>query len=57
MGKRDSKYSLEEAIELDEGFFTTEIDENEKDKPLKRGCGSQRKTKVLVMAESKPIEG
>ena len=52
MGKRDSKYSLEEVIELDEGFFTTETGENEKDKPLKRGRGSQRKTKVVIMAES-----
>ena len=57
MGRRDSKYSLEEVMELDEGFFTTETDENEKDNPLKRGRGSQRKTKVLVMVESKPVEG
>ena len=57
MGKRDSEYLLEDVIELDEGFFTTEIDEDEKDKPLKRGRGSQRKTKVLVMAESKSVDG
>ena len=57
MGKRDSEYSLKEVIELDEGFFSTEIDEDEKDKPLKRGRGSQKKSKVLVMAESIPVEG
>ena len=57
MGKRDEQYSLSDVIELDEGFFSTEIKEEDKDEPLKRGRGSQKKTKVLVMAESKPIEG
>ena len=57
MGKRDSHYSLSGVMELDEGFFTTEISEDEKEKPLKRGRGSQNKSKVLVMAESTPIEG
>lgn len=57
MGKRDSEYDLKEIIELDEGFFSTEMEEEEKSKPLKRGRGSQKKTKVLVMAESIPIEG
>ncbi|MDR1347731.1 MAG: IS1595 family transposase [Prevotellaceae bacterium] len=57
MGKRDSRYNLSGTIELDEGFFSTEIKEEEKDKPLKRGRGSQKKSKVLVMAESQPVEG
>jgi DNA-directed RNA polymerase subunit RPC12/RpoP len=57
MGKRDELYRLSDVIELDEGFFSTELDEDEKNKPLKRGRGSQKKTKVLVMVESKPIEG
>jgi hypothetical protein len=57
MGKRDSTYWLKEVVELDEGFFSTEMDDQEKDKPLKRGRGSQRKTKVLVMAESLPVDG
>lgn len=56
MGNRDEHYSLFGEIELDEGFFTTEIDEDEKDKPLKRGRGSQKKSKVLVMAESSSTE-
>ena len=56
MGNRDSQYTLSGIIELDEGFFTTEISEKEKNKPLKRGRGSQKKTKVLVMAESVPVE-
>lgn len=57
MGNRDDGYQLSGPIELDEGFFSTEIDEQDKDKPLKRGRGSQKKTKVLVMTESKEIEG
>lgn len=56
MGQRDAEYKLAGCIELDEGFFTTEIEAGEKDAPLKRGRGSQRKTKVLVMAESQPNE-
>jgi len=57
MGKRDERYILSGQIELDEGFFSTEIKEEEKEEPLKRGRGSQKKTKVLVVAESKEVEG
>jgi DNA-directed RNA polymerase subunit RPC12/RpoP len=57
MGKRDGQYELSGQIELDEGFFATEVKSEEKNKPLKRGRGSQKKTKVLVMAESKKVEG
>lgn len=56
MGQRDATYKLVGSIELDEGFFSTSVEEDEKDKPLKRGRGSQKKTKVLVMAESTPQE-
>ena len=35
MGKRDDKYTLEGAIELDDAFFSTEISVEEKEKPLK----------------------
>ncbi len=52
MGKRDDKYTLSGQIELDDAFFTTEVPDDRKDKPLKRGRGSQSKTKVLVMCES-----
>jgi hypothetical protein len=55
MGKRDEMYSLSGVLELDEGFFSTETDDAEKHTPLKRGRGSQKKTKVLVMVESEPI--
>lgn len=56
MGERDGKYTLAGQIELDEGFFTTSLSEEHKNKKLKRGRGSEKKTKVLVMAESKEIE-
>lgn len=55
MGKWDERYTLANMEELDEGFFTTEVPDNEKGKPLKNGRGSQRKTKVLEMAET--VEG
>lgn len=55
MGKRDGEYILAGQIELDDGFFATEKPKDQKDKPLKRGRGSQKKTKVLVMAESEKV--
>lgn len=56
MGKRDNEYKLSGQMELDDAFFTTEISNDQKNEPLKRGRGSQSKTKVLVMAESETVE-
>lgn len=56
MGKRDAKYKLSGQVELDEAFFPTRLDSDQKDEPLKRGAGSQKQTKVLVIIESKPTE-
>lgn len=56
MGNRDGEYVLAGRIELDEGYFSTKTSKEDKDKPLKRGRGSQRKSKVLVMAESEIVE-
>jgi hypothetical protein len=56
MGNREGGYVLGGRIALDEGYFSTEVPQEEKDKPLKRGRGSQKKTKVLVMAESEFVE-
>jgi len=56
MGKRDDKYSLCGNIEMDEGFFTTQIPEEQKNEKLKAGAGSQRKTKVAVMAQTQESE-
>lgn len=53
MGQRDSEYKLNGSVELDEGFFSTQFDGEES---LKRGRGSQAKTKVLVMTESDSSE-
>jgi hypothetical protein len=55
MGNRDGEYVLAGRIELDEGYFSTETPDNEKDNPLKRGRGSQKRSKVLVMAESELV--
>jgi transposase-like protein len=57
MGRRDEEYQLTDVIELDEGYFSTISSDEEKTKPLKRGRGSQKKSKVLVMVESIPVEG
>lgn len=55
MGKRDSLYELEGMVELDEGYFSTETSQKEK-QILKRGRGSQKQTPVSVMAESTILE-
>ncbi len=52
MGKRDAEYNVSRMVELDEGIFSTEVPDSEKDKPIRRGHGSQKKTKVLVLAET-----
>jgi len=56
MGKRDDKYTLKGNIELDEGFFSTETPDSQKQEKLKAGAGSQKKSKVLVIAESTESE-
>lgn len=56
MGKRDDKYTLKGCIELDEGFFSTEIPKEKKNEKLKASAGSQRKSKVMVIAETTPAE-
>lgn len=55
MGKRDSRYKLAEFIEIDEGFFETINTDNQIDIKTKRGRGSQKQAKVLVLIESTPI--
>ena len=56
MGIRDGRYVLNGDVEIDEAFFTTETPKEKKGRMLKAGAGSERKAKVLVMAESKVIE-
>lgn len=54
MGIRDDKYFLDKQVEIDEGFFEISLETNEE---LKRGRGSQRQAKVLVMTSEKPVKG
>lgn len=55
MGKRDKEYTLGRWVEVDEAFFPTIINENMRGRPLKQGLGSERQSKVLVIAKSIPI--
>ena len=52
MGLRDNGYLLESHVELDEGFFSTAT----KKAVTKRGRGSEKKTCVMVMAESEEVK-
>ena len=64
MSKRDEKYQLKSCIEFDEGFFERvnnkdiikekENENSQESTPNKRGRGSERYAKVLVMVESEP---
>ena len=56
MGKRDNIYNLSGQVELDNAFITTLIPEDEKGNALKRGVGSQKQSKVVVMTESSFVE-
>lgn len=56
MGQRDSKYLLNNEVEVDEGFFETLVPEDQKDEVRKRGRGSQKQTMAMVFAESKISE-
>lgn len=55
MGNRDARYTLEGMIEMDEGYFTVESSEIEKQK-RKRGRGAVGKQNVMIMAESTSLE-
>ena len=52
MGKRDAKYKLSDSIEIDDAFFVAVDLTRDRNEELKRGRGSQRRAKVLVMVES-----
>ena len=56
MGMRDDNYDLEGVVELDDAFFKTHS-EDEKLPQSKRGRGTNRKSKVLVMAKVEPKIG
>jgi len=54
MGRENEKLILSGTIELDEAFFVT-VDPDRASGKIKRGRGSQRQTKVLVLAESEEV--
>jgi hypothetical protein len=54
MGKRDAKYKLDGTVEIDDAFFVAVDLSRDPEEEIKRGRGSQRKAKVLVMVESEP---
>jgi hypothetical protein len=54
MANRDEKHMLTGEIELDEAFFGVNTTRNSNEQ-LTRGAGSERKEKVVVMAESTPV--
>lgn len=54
MGKRDAKYKLQGEIEIDDAFYEVVDLTQKEDIELKRGRGSERQSKVLVMVESVP---
>lgn len=61
MGIRDDKYEFEGVVEVDDAFFKTysidNKDDTEDESPTKRGRGSQRQSKVLVLAKVEPKVG
>src|SRR5437867_4385225 len=54
MGNRESKYELKNMIEMDDAFF---VSHDKEDSNEKRGRGSSKQSKVLVMTEVKPNKG
>lgn len=56
MGIRDSSYTLEGVIELDDAFFTSHSSKDEEGDNEKRGRGTS-KSKVLVMSKVEPQKG
>lgn len=55
MGQRDDRYRLEDMVEYDEAFVGKSTKAKIRSQ-LKRGRGSQKQSKVAVMAESTPLE-
>lgn len=55
MSTRDSRYEVSGMVEVDEGFFSTEVPEGDKDKPLKRGKGRLNvdPSSVIISDDSK----
>ena len=55
MGKSERNSVLKGMVEMDEAYISTHTPKKLKER-LKRGKGSQKKQKIMVMAESFPLE-
>lgn len=55
MAKHDARYELNGKVEVDDAFFVAVDLGRNKNEELKRGRGSQRTAKVLVIVESKAV--
>ncbi len=53
---QNTLYPLTGEVELANAFITTLIPEGQKGQPLKKGVGSQKQSKVVVMTESAFVE-
>ncbi len=58
MGTRDNRYLLGShgEVEIDEGFFETIVEKEEKSDGRKRGRGSQKQTMSIVFAQTEHVE-
>lgn len=64
MGNRDEQYTLSDEVEMDEGFFETVMVKEERDAlkannqeyRRKRGRGSDKQSKALIMVESEEVK-
>lgn len=56
MGKREAIYQLSGEVELYEAFFPIRVPEGAQGETIRRGAGSQRQAKVLVIVESKSAD-
>jgi len=54
-GNKDAKYTLQDMIEMDEGYFMNESSQIEQ-KKSKHGCGTMGKKNTAVMDKSVPLE-
>jgi hypothetical protein len=54
-GRRDDRYTLEVMLEMDEGYFTIEVNRHNHE-TQKAGSGSKTKPNLMVMAESTILE-
>ena len=52
MGNMDNRHKLKGRLEVDEAFFTTGRPKELGDRKMKRGAGSERKSKVLMIVQS-----